>query len=211
MLSRVRLFVTPWTIQSMEFSRPESTFPSPGDLPNPGIKPRSPALQPDCLPVEPPGKLNSWLSGFLKAGHKSVDVLIHLSINAYVYTFTALCLRLILLPLLNLSSIQNFYFKYTAVMMRIWSSAGHVFTVLLPSQTSPSPLKAPQMFLWCQYLKKEEKKNLWKNIIIQTQRKEIRRLALRYVKIIQPFIYLGVEMFCLEEGDGWCLPQTPRS
>ena len=37
--SRVRLFVTPWTMQSMEFSRPEywsgQPFPSPGDLPNP--------------------------------------------------------------------------------------------------------------------------------------------------------------------------------
>ena len=31
-------------------------FPSPGDLPNPGIKPRSPALQADSLPVEPQGK-----------------------------------------------------------------------------------------------------------------------------------------------------------
>ena len=31
-------------------------FPSPGDLPNPGIKPRSPALQGDSLPTEPPGK-----------------------------------------------------------------------------------------------------------------------------------------------------------
>ena len=31
-------------------------FPSPGDLPNPGIKPRSPALQADSLPAEPPGK-----------------------------------------------------------------------------------------------------------------------------------------------------------
>ena len=31
-------------------------FPSPGDLPNPGIKPRSPALQADVLPSEPPGK-----------------------------------------------------------------------------------------------------------------------------------------------------------
>jgi len=30
-------------------------FPSPGDLPNPGIKPRSPALQADSLPPEPPG------------------------------------------------------------------------------------------------------------------------------------------------------------
>ena len=31
-------------------------FPSPGDLPNPGIEPRSPALQADSLPAEPPGK-----------------------------------------------------------------------------------------------------------------------------------------------------------
>ena len=31
-------------------------FPSPGNLPDPGIKPRSPALQADALPSEPPGK-----------------------------------------------------------------------------------------------------------------------------------------------------------
>ena len=31
-------------------------FPSPGDLPNPGIEPRSPSLQVDSLPVEPQGK-----------------------------------------------------------------------------------------------------------------------------------------------------------
>ena len=50
---------TPWTIQSMEFSRPEywsvQLFPSPGDLPNPGIEPRSPALQVDSLPSDPQG------------------------------------------------------------------------------------------------------------------------------------------------------------
>ena len=34
----------------------DSLFPSPGDLPNPGIKPRSPALQMDSLPAEPQGK-----------------------------------------------------------------------------------------------------------------------------------------------------------
>ena len=34
----------------------EKTFPSPGDLPNPGTEPRSPALQADSLPSEPPGK-----------------------------------------------------------------------------------------------------------------------------------------------------------
>ena len=53
-------FVTTWTIPSMEFSRPEywsgEPFLSPGDLPNPGIEPRSPALQADSLPAEPPGK-----------------------------------------------------------------------------------------------------------------------------------------------------------
>ena len=45
------LFVTPWTIQSMEFSSPEywsgKLFLSPGDLPNPEIEPKSPALQVD--------------------------------------------------------------------------------------------------------------------------------------------------------------------
>ena len=35
-------------------------FPSPGDLPNPGIKPRSPALQADALPSEPPGNDETW-------------------------------------------------------------------------------------------------------------------------------------------------------
>ena len=53
MLSRVRLFVTPWTIDpqaplSMNFSRQEYwsglPFSSPGDLPDPGIEPDSPAL-----------------------------------------------------------------------------------------------------------------------------------------------------------------------
>ena len=56
-LSCVWLFVTLWTIQSMEFSRPEYwsgyLFPSPGDLPNPGIEPRSLTLQVDSLPAEP--------------------------------------------------------------------------------------------------------------------------------------------------------------
>ena len=60
LLSPVWLLVTPCTIQSMEFSRPEywsgSWSPSPGALPNPGIEPRSSALQADSLPVEPPGK-----------------------------------------------------------------------------------------------------------------------------------------------------------
>ena len=55
----------PWTVAyqaplSMGFSRQEYwsglPFPSPGDLPNPGIKPRSPALQADDLPTKLWGK-----------------------------------------------------------------------------------------------------------------------------------------------------------
>ena len=68
-LSRVQLFVTPWTVAyhtppPMGFSRQEYwsglPFPSPGELPDPGIKPRSPALQVDTLPFEPPGKPVSY-------------------------------------------------------------------------------------------------------------------------------------------------------
>ena len=64
-LSRVRLFATPWTVAyqaspSMGFSRQEYQsglpFPSPADLPNPGIEPGSPTLQADALLSEPPGK-----------------------------------------------------------------------------------------------------------------------------------------------------------
>ena len=64
-LSHVQLSVTLWTVTyqaspSMGFSRQEYwsglPFPSPGDLPDPGIKPGSPALEADTLTSEPPGK-----------------------------------------------------------------------------------------------------------------------------------------------------------
>ena len=67
-LSCVWLFTTPWTVVrqaplSMEFSRQQYwsglLFPAPGDLPDPVIKPRSPALQADSLQSEPPGKPQS--------------------------------------------------------------------------------------------------------------------------------------------------------
>ena len=70
-LSHVRLFATPWTVAhqappSMGFSRKEYwsglPFPPPGDLPNPGIELRSPALQAEALTSEPPGKpsIKQW-------------------------------------------------------------------------------------------------------------------------------------------------------
>ena len=66
---------TPWTVAhqappSMGFSRQEYwsglPFPSPGDLPNPGIKPRSPTLQADALTSEPPKEVA------LTTGHHKV-------------------------------------------------------------------------------------------------------------------------------------------
>ena len=64
-VSHVWFFATPWTVThqslpSLGFSRQEYlsglSFPSPGDRPDPGIEPRSPALQADTLTSEPPGK-----------------------------------------------------------------------------------------------------------------------------------------------------------
>ena len=64
-LSHVQLFATLWTVvhqapSTMGFSRQEYwsglPFPMSGDLPNPGIEPRSPTLQADTLTSEPPGK-----------------------------------------------------------------------------------------------------------------------------------------------------------
>ena len=65
LLSRVQLFVIPWTVAhqaplSMEFSRQDCwsglPFPPPEDLPNSGTEPGSAALQADSLLSEPPGK-----------------------------------------------------------------------------------------------------------------------------------------------------------
>ena len=65
-LSSFQLFATAWTVAyqaspSLGFSRQENRsglqFPSPGDLPDPGVEPGSPTLQADALPSEPRGKL----------------------------------------------------------------------------------------------------------------------------------------------------------
>ena len=94
-LSHVRLFATPWTVayqalSSMGFSRQECwsglPFPSPGDLPDPGIKPGSPSLQADALPSEPVGcpkkmivnKKLQKLGNDLKVYHPTSSVLVSL-------------------------------------------------------------------------------------------------------------------------------------
>ena len=54
-------------------------IPSPGDLPNPGIKPRSPALQADSLPAEPLGKPLIY-NVVLASGVQESDSVVHIYI-----------------------------------------------------------------------------------------------------------------------------------
>ena len=83
--------MTPWDVArqtplSMGFSRQEYwhglPFPSPGDLPDPGVAARSPALQADSLPSEPPKKALSieigliYSAGFVSA-FREFDSVIH--------------------------------------------------------------------------------------------------------------------------------------
>ena len=78
-LSHVWLFAAPWTVAhqvplSLKFSRQDYwsglSFPSPEDLPNPGIKPRSPTLQADSLLSEPLGKPIIVAKTMLKISNK---------------------------------------------------------------------------------------------------------------------------------------------
>ena len=91
-ISHVRLFATLWTVAhqaspSMGFSRQEYwsglPFPFPGDLPDPGIKPSSPAVEADALTSEPP---NSY---FPSNGLWSI---------LYVFSLYFLCFLIILSP-----------------------------------------------------------------------------------------------------------------
>ena len=81
-LSCVLLFVTPWTVARqapllMGFSRQEYwsglPFPSPGDLPNPGIKPVSPVLAGKFFTTEPPEKPKEVYVSFINQ-HVSIDL-----------------------------------------------------------------------------------------------------------------------------------------
>ena len=84
------LFVTDWTVArqaplSIAFSRQEHwsglLCPSPGDLPNPGIKPRLPVLHADSLPPEIPGK-----------PHMCPCIRVYLCVYIYMYVYTYICM-----------------------------------------------------------------------------------------------------------------------
>ena len=85
------ILLTPWTIAhqallSRDCSRPEYwsglPFPSPANHPDPGIEPRSPALQVDALPSEPPGKFIYFSKSFWsmnKLNHRRRPTLPHVA------------------------------------------------------------------------------------------------------------------------------------
>jgi len=80
--------VTPWTVahQALLFiGVPRQEYwsglpcPPPGDLPDLGIKPRSPSLQADSLPSEPPEKSNITLILYQNQTKKSLEVILWIS------------------------------------------------------------------------------------------------------------------------------------
>ena len=99
LLSRIRLFATPWTVAhqappSMGFSRQEYwsglPFPSPGNLPDPEIGSRSPALQADALTSEPPGKpttLYEWWVLRFSVYHNTADYKMKIIHNTAEFDF----------------------------------------------------------------------------------------------------------------------------
>ena len=100
--SHVRLFVTPWIIAcqiflSIGFSQQEYwsglPCPPPGDLPNPGIEPTSPALQVASLPAEPQGKPGcyTFLKILLKK-NKNKQVKVMAASNSLLVSMYALCI-----------------------------------------------------------------------------------------------------------------------
>ena len=94
-LSCVQLFATPWTLAhqaplSMGILQARILkwwpCPSPGDLPNPGIEPRSFTLQVDSLPFEPSGKLKSAIYLYIYI-HTHIYIHIYLYIYTYIYIY----------------------------------------------------------------------------------------------------------------------------
>jgi len=93
-LSSVQFFVTVWTITrqaslAMGLSRQEYwsglPFPPPGDLPNPGIEPRSPALQAHSLPTESHGK-PSLCRTSMQISHNYICIYMNTYIHLYLST-----------------------------------------------------------------------------------------------------------------------------
>ena len=108
---------TPWTVAhqdplSMGFSRQEYwsglPFPSRGELPDPGIKPRSSALQADALTSEPPGK-NMY-------DYMCIQIHKHISMCIYIYLYIYKVSILLKSECIGDSNMTWFYFSLITVL-----------------------------------------------------------------------------------------------
>ena len=121
LLSCVRLFATPWTVAyqappSVEFSRQEYwsglPFPSPGDLPDPGIEPGSPSLQADTLTSEPPEKPIYTYTYIHTYTHTHTYIHTHTNICMYIHT----CNQIMSWQLLFSSAVNIFWVCYLGLL-----------------------------------------------------------------------------------------------
>ena len=131
LLSHVRLFATLWTVAyqappSMGFFRQEYwsglPFPSPGDLPDPGIEPGSPALQADALPSELPGKSSSSL------GNSNVQLRLAYSCGSQMWLHQnpwELIKHRLLGPIPRVSSVSAFLHSQAMLMLLDWEPLLH--------------------------------------------------------------------------------------
>ena len=71
-------------------------FPSPGNLPDPGVKPGSPALKADSLPCEPSGKPLVWLAYLHVSNHHSSVILADWLLREPLIQLVSICCALAL-------------------------------------------------------------------------------------------------------------------
>jgi len=152
-LSHVRLFANPWTVArqvllSLKFSRQEYwsglSFPSPEDLPNPGIKPRSPTLQADSLLSEPLGNPIIIAKTMLKINNKINKIMLK-STDARIETQILLDPQIKRNRKINLF-IKNWWYSFIKYFYSIYYMLSMVLLIWLASSSS-SPIlqiKGPQ-------------------------------------------------------------------
>ena len=137
----------------MGFSRQEYwtglPFPSPGDLPNPGIEPRSPTLQVDSLPAEPQGKPNNTGVGSLSLlqqiflTQESNLGLLHCRQVLYQLSYQGNPLR---------AKFNSLFFSHSHIQA-VGKSFDSTFKIFPESPPSPlcchCPVSSPHSFLNC--------------------------------------------------------------
>ena len=163
-LSRVQLFATPWTVAyqaslSMGFSRQEYwhglPFTSPGYLPHPGIKPRSPSLQADNLPSEPPGNTISWCRKitWTLAFFSVILSFVKFYWNITMFNFYILSVAAVMLQLCNWVVVTKTAWLTKPQLCTIWLFLQKkIFTDPFPRITSRGNVKSLRYEDWAQVI-----------------------------------------------------------